>query len=302
MKTMLIAILIIAFAIGCIWYRARLGTRQQTALKQAHGRDVAELTRPLFRPAISVIKSNEATRSYVGGAPPASPALSWPTRKGHAFSFIACIDCSELPRTDELDWLPRTGLLLFFYDMQDQPWGFDPKDRGGSATIYLPASGTIDSQTALPPSELPAEATIPKRFLKFAITMLPPSWETPQLAALGLSEQEMDVFMDQRSELYGDQPHHQIGGYPDPIQNPEMDEECQLVTNGLYCGDATGYNDPRATELRKEADGWSLLFQVDSDDELKIMWGDAGMIYFWIRRDDARSLKFDNTWVILQCG
>ncbi|MCX6878962.1 MAG: DUF1963 domain-containing protein [Verrucomicrobia bacterium] len=47
---------------------------------------------------------------------------------------------------------------------------------------------------------------------------------------------------------------------------------------------------------------WSLLFQMDTDDDLKIMWGDAGMIYFWVRRDDARKLKFDNTWVILQCG
>ncbi len=41
---------------------------------------------------------------------------------------------------------------------------------------------------------------------------------------------------------------------------------------------------------------------MDSDDELKIMWGDAGMIYFGVRREDARKLKFDNTWVILQCG
>jgi uncharacterized protein YwqG len=41
---------------------------------------------------------------------------------------------------------------------------------------------------------------------------------------------------------------------------------------------------------------------MDTDDDLNVMWGDAGMIYFWVRWDDARKRKFDNTWVILQCG
>lgn len=75
----------------------------------------------------------------------------------------------------------------------------------------------------------------------------------------------------------------------------------QFVTNGLYCGDASGYNDPRAEELKKGASDWSLLFQMDTDDELNVMWGDAGMLYFWVRREDARQLRFENTSVIQQC-
>ena len=31
------------------------------------------------------------------------------------------------------------------------------------------------------------------------------------------------------------------------------------------------------------------------------MWGDFGMIYFWIRESDARAGRFDNAWLILQC-
>lgn len=33
---------------------------------------------------------------------------------------------------------------------------------------------------------------------------------------------------------------HRIGGDPDVIQG-DMYLECQLVTNGLYCDDSTGY-------------------------------------------------------------
>lgn len=289
MKTTLFLGLSIAVAVVCVLYFAYAKRGRHAAALGAPERDVGALTKSLYRPAILVQKTNEPTKSYMGGAPPDSPSVVWPSRKGHALSFIACIDCAELPRSSELDWMPRDGLLLFFYDMMEQPWGFDPKDKGGFATLYLPSAAPRTPNTAAPPSGLPANATIPKHFLKFTSNSLPPSWETEELAALGLTDEEMDSFMEQRSALYGDQPHHQMGGYPDPIQNPEMDEECQLVTHGLYCGDATGYQDPRAAELKKGASEWSLLFQMDSDDELNVMWGDAGMIYFWIRREDARA-------------
>ena len=30
-------------------------------------------------------------------------------------------------------------------------------------------------------------------------------------------------------------------GYPAPVQNPDMEEECQLASNGLYVGDAKAF-------------------------------------------------------------
>jgi uncharacterized protein YwqG len=43
-----------------------------------------------------------------------------------------------------------------------------------------------------------------------------------------------------------------------------------------------------------------LLLQVDSDD-VGMMWGDGGRLYFWIREQDARRADFSNVWMILQC-
>jgi len=303
MKPTLVALSAIAVVAVVVLFMMGRKNGKSSGPQNPAVRDIQQLTAHLFRDAVSVAKSATVTKSYFGGRPPLSPDYSWPTRNGRPLSFLACIDCSELPRSAELDWLPDSGLLLFFYDLQDQPWGFDPKDRGGSATVYIPATEVIDrSSFASPPTPLSADSVLPQRYVVFRLSKLPPSWDTPELQAVGLTDAEMDLFMEQRGALYGEQPHHQIGGFADPIQNPEMDEECQLVTHGLYCGDATGYNDPRAVKLKEDAGEWSLLFQMDTDDDLHIMWGDAGMIYFWVRRDDARKLKFDSTWVILQCG
>ena len=80
-----------------------------------------------------------------------------------------------------------------------------------------------------------------------------------------------------------------------------MELESQLASNGIYVGDSKGYESEQAKKLEAEAKDWKLLFQFDSDEELDIMWGDCGMIYFWVQEQKARKNEFDNTWLILQC-
>jgi uncharacterized protein YwqG len=80
-----------------------------------------------------------------------------------------------------------------------------------------------------------------------------------------------------------------------------MELECQLASNGVYCGEPAAYRDPETARLREGAEDWRLLLQFDSDDDLEVMWGDGGVLYFWIREQDARAGRFDNAWVVLQC-
>lgn len=94
---------------------------------------------------------------------------------------------------------------------------------------------------------------------------------------------------------------HKLLGHPDQIQG-DMQLECQLVSNGLYCGDSTGYQDPKRKILEKSVKDWRLLFQVDSDESCGMMWGDVGRLYFWIKKDDLKNKDFEKAWMILQCS
>lgn len=116
-----------------------------------------------------------------------------------------------------------------------------------------------------------------------------------------LPEKQQDLVFD----LYGRysegvSPKHQLLGHPMPIQG-DMQLECQLVSHGLYCGDSTGYYDPRAKALEPGARQWQLLLQIDTDEKAGMMWGDGGRLYFWITKDDLKNRRFENTWMILQC-
>jgi len=80
-----------------------------------------------------------------------------------------------------------------------------------------------------------------------------------------------------------------------------MELECQLVSNGIYCGDPEGYQSEEARSLQSGAEDWRLILQVDSDEDSGMMWGDVGMIYYWMRVQDLAARNFDRSWMILQC-
>jgi uncharacterized protein YwqG len=98
-------------------------------------------------------------------------------------------------------------------------------------------------------------------------------------------------------------PCHHLLGHPQLMQN-DMRGECQLVTNGLYCGNESGYQDARAKALLETAAAdWRLLLQIGTDEDGPgWMWGDCGRIYFWIRRQDLEERAFERSWLVLQCG
>lgn len=49
-------------------------------------------------------------------------------------------------------------------------------------------------------------------------------------------------------------------------------------------------------EIDGDLDGWVMLLQIDSDDSLGASFGDAGFIYFLIRKSDLAAARFDRTY------
>jgi uncharacterized protein YwqG len=253
--------------------------------------EVEKRAAPLAIAAVHLVPAPGVSPSYFRGEPVLPAGISWPGKDGKRLSFLASVDLASVADCVPLDWLPRDGRLLFFYDIDAQPWGFDPKDRGGWAVIH-------DNGVAVSPSssgEVPPRFVSPRRVASF------PSYERPEICALELTDEQSEALIEISSAVYGDAPRHQIGGFPSPVQGDAMELECQLASNGIYAGEPGAYETPRAKALAPAATEWRLLFQVDSDDALDLMWGDAGIIYFWIREEDARARRFDRAWLVLQC-
>jgi uncharacterized protein YwqG len=254
--------------------------------------------------------------SKIGGWPDLPSGFSWPSANDEPLAFVAQINLSELPLPS---LLPRDGLLSFFYDREQTVWGFDPKESAHWRVSYIPSS----AQLVRTPEPRPVQSgglmnkikswTAKKSSVtttndSCAVSILPclsiPDGSVSVVQAMLVTEDEDEkdesLYYDFRNSYPAEGPRHQLLGWPTPIQN-EMELECQLASNGIYVGGPEGYKDPRAEGLRAGAADWLLLFQIDTDDNARMMWGDGGMIYYWIRRQDLERRAFERTWFILQC-
>lgn len=277
--------------------------------------EVAAVSREAFR-----IQTSAATdetlpigASKLGGLPDLPANIGWPDCEGAPLAFIGQISLREIPSPSPL---PRDGIVSFFYDNAQSAWGFDPKDQSSFRVLYFPMPEELRRAHSPVKDEPPSllqkiKGSSRKRsefyFQIFAVRRLAfvPFQSIPDPCAKLLERalrelEDQDMYANFFDDYSHQGPAHQLLGWPTLIQN-EMELECQMVTNGIYMGDTSGHKHLRRAELEKSKQDWTLLLQVDSDDDAQMMWGDAGMLYFWIRRQDLERAVFDSVWCILQC-
>lgn len=82
-------------------------------------------------------------------------------------------------------------------------------------------------------------------------------------------------------------PMHYMLGEPYNIQNHVFEEIVYYEHKEKL--------DWYSKEVNEASKQMVLLFQMDSDDDLNVMWGDAGIIYFCISQHDLQKQNFDKT-------
>lgn len=245
-------------------------------------------------------------RSKFGGLPAVPKGFEWPHYEGgeiegdpvenRPLSFVAQINCADLAGLDSEGLLPEKGMLSFFYDCVTQKWGFDPKHRGCARVYYF------EDISRLSPMDFPEDMGEEERLAE-AVISYKNSRDYPIYPEGELSFEENEKYEGLYDEFYdrhGDF-RCKLLGYPDCIQG-DMFLQCELTGGrGIYTGNGAV---PITQEIENAAGDWLLLMQVDTveDDKQNMMFGDCGRIYYCIRKQDMLKRKFDNIWLILQCG
>ena len=250
--------------------------------------------------------------SRLGGSPALPEGFEWPCYTGIAYedtepktrplSFLGQINLKELAGLDEEQMLPEGGVLSFFYDLETMTWGFDPEDRGSARVFYFP------DETALRPAELPEALAEAHRLPELAVELqqrlsLPDYEDFPDIECswedFEACRESCGVIRDESDE------GTKLLGYPDVIQNP-MEPECEALSRGYRQGSPADYaqiSEGEMADIQEKSRDWVLLFQMGTvrDGDYVLEFGDAGHIYFWIRKSDLADRRFENAWLILQC-
>ena len=246
-----------------------------------------------------------------GGKPDVPSDFVWPRFEGESYdhvvknrplSFLAQFNCEDLAQYDAEHLLPDHGLLSFFYELDTQCWGYDPKDKGCARVYWFEDISALSAAEF--PQDMEEDFQMPMIKIKLALQKSHPSWA--DFSDIYSEEYDYEAFYDIYGELYGEDSdeYSQVLGWPHVIQN-SMYAECDLVTQGYYLGNGW-INIPQDVRGRAEKsarDRWLLLFQLDTveAEDFELMFGDAGHIYFYINKEDLQARRFDNIWLILQC-
>lgn len=273
--------------------------KEFNAMKQELKNKVSCLTKP----SVQLIKTKNKTNSKLGGKPLVdSIDFVWPKSNGRPMSFLAQFDLNEVSKHLNYEWLGSSGSVLFFYELREMPWGYDPKDKGKWKVIYQ----SNPSKEFDFPDHFEKDLILNKTYMEMRKVELLPPYEDQSIQKLSLTDEEIDLYFElnehyEEFDPYRELPAHQIGGFPEPVQGDDMQFEAQQASNGIYMGNEKGYQNTEKKDFESAKNKWQLLFQFDSDDELDVMWGDAGMLYFWVETNKSKSNNFDDAWVILQC-
>lgn len=238
--------------------------------------------------------------SKLGGMPDLPQGFTFPyfegedmdgTVKNRPLSFLAQINLKEAAQYDREHLLPEGGLLSFFYELDSQRWGFDPKDKGCARVYYFPEG------TALVRTPLPAEVTEENRVPELGVQLRQepsfPGWEVfteqPIWQVPGKGQEQWrkwameDDHFEELQEVLGIEEGGEITkllGWPNVIQSA-MGEECEIVSRGYYTGDLEGYKkipEQEKPDIAHRAGDWRLLFQMDTveTEDYELMFGDCG--------------------------
>lgn len=238
-------------------------------------KELEGLVKPIIKTATQInVKEttaveNSQLHTHFGGQPYFEQGGDWPTTKsGKPLDFIF-----QIFNQPELELPEDIQLVQFFYDWEESPW--NSKHDGWLVKIYE----TLNTEQVIQykrPEELRAAKYCEVNFSTVASL---PDWEgldsySSEAEALScrLNEDDpWDAYAEVVKHLIGEEDYRsQLGGYPKWVQGGETP---------------------------KGADGqpMKLLFQIDSESEAGLMWGDVGLIYCFYDEKDKK-IEF-----ILQC-
>lgn len=233
--------------------------------------------------------------SRLGGLPDLPEGVEWPRLEvvESPLAFLAQINLDEASPSDEDGPLPKQGVLYFFVDPEEY-YGFEPADRDRWQVIY---SETVPTTGPTPaPEDMDAEAIYGETGMSFCAEWTLPPYESPMVEVLNLTDEETDEYLD----AVGETAEHRLLGHPQQIQG-FIPYEIAMASRGLFSSGS--WDTPEARAARAQYGEWILLLQLDSAWETnRMMWGDVGRLYFYIRKEDLLNRRFDQVWLMMQCS
>lgn len=236
-----------------------------------------------------------AWESKFGGTPYLPIGYEYPIdSNGEPMRLLAQINFEEMPG---MEYYPTKGILQFYISPKDDLYGADldkPTAQNNFKVIYIPevikdTSKIINDFSFVSSSEDDYFPIGAEGKLNYELDYVPVGIRDYQFEKI-FNKTVYDFF-----DIKGDN-EEEILEWEQSLDWYENKYSCAGHRIGGYA--YFTQNDPREF-ANKDYD--VLLLQIDSDDELDIMWGDVGIANFFIRLEDLMKMDFSKVLYNWDC-
>ncbi len=297
--------------------RAELNDVCAVLMDDRFGQKFAALARPAVR-----TRPAAPGATQLGLAPHPAPHPGWPLGPdGSPLTHLCSIDLADLADFETGVELPTNGILQAFYDVDPEPGTLHPTEFD-SFTLAIADASVIAGPGA--GVELTQVLTIPD-WHEPAVQAFAPARSGPEFNRRGRNRAELrarargeaiveeprhsahdrlrtqvnavnEEWNARIESLVGSGPQHQIGGWPALVQHA-LWEECE---EGATAAETLVFDDA-VVAAANPAQRWSLVIQIDTDEEVGWMWGDVGLLYFAARTPIEPEQLPLGSWCVAQC-
>ncbi|SFC56838.1 Uncharacterized protein YwqG [Bacillus sp. 491mf] len=242
--------------------------------------------------------------SRVGGDPDLPPQFAWPlTTDGTPMTFLVQLNMCDVAKNDANALLPKTGMLSFFLGIDEPAYNIEHR------VIWFDETEVL----SVVRRELPSETALETTYVGYELKARP-SLEPPGFAYIDNEQIESDkVTLDDYDDLLyeirdeEDDDIIQLFGYPIG-QHDDSEYEAALM---LLTGEEYEYNTDKTLEklathfggdkekAKQEVADMQMLLELETDDDVGFCWWDAGVLHFFIRKEDLVARRFDRTYCSL---
>lgn len=239
----------------------------------------------MSRPALKLAATNQPRFTKIGGAPDLAGGMRWPLGVDGPRAFLMQIDLREARTAGGPDWLPPSGALYAF---------LDPAEFLSGNEVRIRFTTELGLKARPFPHDLPEDQRFMERRLGMTAAASTPSFAWLDIAPAAMLRHSLKDVLKASCPVT---PDHRLGGYPAELHPGQLALECEHLSQDF---EGSVYDHEPSDDLRRAAEDWRLLLQIDTDRDLGLEYGDRGRFYVFIREEDARRGHFSKTITISQ--
>lgn len=275
-----------------------------SVMPEPYRSNAIKTVKPYIKIATKAATQLQLWQSKFAGNPYLPKGSAYPLSASNTpLILLAQINFAETPA---LSPFPKQGILQFFIADEDEGYGIDHEDKTNQAdfrVIYYPSivkdEATLTTDFAFL-SESDNNVESASCALNFSLEQMPMTSEDyhsvtaiwgmepgphPVTIMQAVHQTAEETLVQYRELPLFDDVMHQIGGYPTFTQ-----------------GDPRPYIALRNPERDLEKENWILLFQIHTDGNTTITWGDNGIANFFIKEADLIKADFTNIFFNWDCS